>query len=152
MGQRCHKPARAQSRGKDNTMGNHMLQRRIFLSGLAGAGLVVATFHARAQRPAQPIARPPGQRLNRPLLPGRFQLGGVASGALPGVYVVLEVDAKAETMQLRDEGGTTGLVHVDDDLFDLGSLKPGDEVEVDFLVPDPGSTRLEAGAIWKVQR
>lgn len=43
-------------------------------------------------------------------------------------------------------------MHVSERTFDLGSLKAGDEVEVDFLVPEPGSTKLEAGALWKVQR
>ena len=86
-------------------------------------------------------------------MPGRFNPGGgVASGPLPGVYVVVGVDTKAATLQLRDEGGRIALVHVNEDMFDLASLKPGDEVEVDFLVPDPGSARLEAGGLWKVQR
>lgn len=127
------------------------MQRRTFASGLACAGIVTAAIGlasgARAQRPAHPIARPP-----RPLVPGRFHQSGVASGALPGVYVVLEVDKKSETLQLRDESGRTALVHVNEDLFDLDSLKAGDEVEVDFMVPEPGSAKLEAGGLWKVQR
>ena len=134
-----------------------MVQRRIFLSELSRAGIAVAAVglvsSVRAQRPAQPIARPPGLRPGGTPLPGRFDPGiGVASGALPGVYVVVGVDAKAETLQLRDEGGRTAVVHVNDDLFELESLKPGDEVEVDFLVPHAGSSRLEAAAVWKVQR
>ena len=76
----------------------------------------------------------------------------MASGALPGVYVVVGVDARADTLQLRDEGGRTAVVHVKDHVLDLASLKPGDEVQVDFLVPEAGSTRHEAGSIWKVQR
>ena len=134
-----------------------MQQRRKFVSGLGRAGLAAAAIwfipHARAQRPAQPIARPPGQRPGGPLAPGRFEAqGGVASGAIPGVYVVVAVDPKAETLQLRDGGGRTSVVHVNDHVLDLESLKPGDEVEVDFLVPAAGSNRLEAGNVWKVQR
>ena len=134
-----------------------MLQRRTFVSGLARAGIGAAAVwivsSARAQHPVQPIARPPGLRPGGPLGPGRFDSkGGVASGALPGVYVVVGVDARADTLQLRDEGGRTGVVHVNDHVLDLESLKPGDEVEVDFLVPGAGSPRLEAGSIWKVQR
>jgi len=133
-----------------------MLQRRTFISGLGRAGIGAAALwvvsNAQAQRPAHPIARPPGMRPG-PLVPGRFDsTGGVASGALPGVYVVVGVDARADTLQLRDEGGRTSAVHVNDRVLDLDSLKSGDEVEVDFLVPEPGSTRLEAGNIWKVQR
>ena len=86
-------------------------------------------------------------------MPGRFNPGaGVASGPLPGVYSVDAVDTKADTLRLRDDGGRVGVLHVNGDLFDLETLKPGDEVEVDFLVPDPGSTRLEAAGLWKVQR
>ena len=133
-----------------------MLQRRTFISGLGTAGIAAAApwivSGAHAQRPAHPIARPPGMRPGG-LVPGRFvSEGGVASGALPGVYVVVGVDARGDALQLRDEGGLTSVVYVNDRVLDLESLKPGDEVEVDFLVPGPGSTRLEAGNIWKVQR
>lgn len=123
-----------------------MLQRRTFVTGLGLAGIAACAW---AQRPAHPIARPP--RPGRQV-PGRFNTGGVASGALPGLYVVVGVDAKAPGLQLRDDSGRTGLVYVNEDLFDLETLKAGDEVEVDFLVPEPGSTRLEAGGVWKVQR
>jgi len=68
------------------------------------------------------------------------------------MFTVVAVDADAGTLRLRDDGGRSGVVHVDPDLFDLDSLKPGDQVEVDFLAPGPGSTQLEAGGIWKVQR
>ncbi|MET0542637.1 MAG: hypothetical protein ABWZ88_12860 [Variovorax sp.] len=140
-----------------NAMGVEMLHRRTFVSRLGCAGIAAAAIgtaaSAWAQRPAQPIARPPRPRPGRPLMPGRFNPdAGVASGPLSGVYVVVDVDTKAETLRLRDEGGRTGIVHVNEDMFDLESLKPGDEVEVDFMVPDPGDTRLEAGGLWKVQR
>ena len=121
-----------------------MLHRRAILA------LAALASSAWAQRPAHPIARPP--RPAGPLLPGRFAQDGVASGTVPGVYVVVDVDTKGETLRLRDQGGRTGLVHVNGDIFDLDSLKAGDEVEVDFMVPDPGSTKLEAGGLWKVQR
>jgi hypothetical protein len=132
-----------------------MLQRRTFASGIACAGIAVAAIGIApsvwAQRPAHPIARPP--RPGQPLVPGRFDPGGgVASGPLPGVYVVVDVDTKAETLKLRDGGGRTDVVRVNEGVFDLESLKPGDEVEVDFLVPGPGSTGLQAGGLWKVQR
>lgn len=123
-----------------------MLQRRTFVTVLALAAIAAG---AAAQRPAHPIARPPRPG---PPGPGRFNSGGVASGALPGLYVVVGVDINAATLQLRDEAGRTDVVHVNEDMFDLETLKPGDQVEVDFMVPDPGSTRLEAGGIWKVRR
>ena len=132
------------------------MDRRTFQSWLLdaalGAVVIGPASSAWAQRPAQPIARPPGQRPGR-LTPGRFDAGdGVASGALPGVFVVVAVDAQDETLQLRDGAGRTGLVHVNADMFDLESLKPGDEVEVDFLVRGERSTKLEAAGLWKVQR
>jgi hypothetical protein len=127
-----------------------MLLRRSLV--LCGAVCAIASG-ARAQRPAQPIARPPGQRLAGALVAGRFDAdGGSGAGASPGVYVVVRVDTQDDTLQLRDDGGRTGLVHVNGDSFDLASLQPGDEVQVDFLVPEPGHTRLEAGGLWKVQR
>jgi len=130
-----------------------MLQRRSFVFGVVSTGLAAVATGARAQRPAQPIARPPGQRAAGALVKGRFDAGeGIATGAAPGVYVVVSVDTQADTLQLRDETGRTGLVHVNGDTIDLASLKPGDEVEVDFLVPEPGRTKLEAGGLWKVQR
>lgn len=132
-----------------------MLQRRTFVSVFGWAGLAAAglgSSAAWAQRPTQPIVRPPRPYPGGPLPRGRFEPGIAGTGALPGIYVVVAVDTTAETLHLRDEGGRTGLVHVNDALFDIGSLQAGDEVEVDFLVPNPGSTKLEAGGLWKVQR
>jgi len=133
------------------------MQRRFLLRGLvrasAGALSIVLVSSARAQRPSHPIARPPGQRPNRPLMPGRFDSSdGGASGPQPGVFVIVGVDTRDETLQLRDSTGRIGIVHVDVDLFDLESLHPGDEVEVDFIVRQPGNTKLEAGGLWKVER
>jgi hypothetical protein len=86
-------------------------------------------------------------------VPGRFDPGGGgAPGPVPGVYITVAIDTRAETLQLRDESGRTRIAHVNPKLFDLESLKPGDEVEVDFLTPEPGSTKLEVGGLWKVQR
>src|SRR5687768_10602517 len=103
-----------------------MLQRRDFLSGLGRAGIAAAataiSSASWAQRPTHPIARP-----GAALLQGRFN-PGVSSGAVPGIYVVVAVDPKAETLHLRDEGGRTGVVRVKEDLFDIATLKPGDEV------------------------
>ena len=136
-----------------------MLQRRDILCRLGRAGFAAAlgiTFSAWAQRPMHPIARPP--RPERPVLPGVIVPGstepddGVASGPPPGIFTVMDVDRNDQTLRLLDEGGRTAIVHVAESVFDLETLKPGDQVEVDFLVPDLGSTRLEAGGLWKVGR
>jgi hypothetical protein len=88
----------------------NMLRRRTFVSGLGRAAVAAASIwcasNAGAQRATQPIARPPGRRPGGPLGPGRFAWqGGVASGALPGLYVVVGVDAKGDALQLRDADG-----------------------------------------------
>ena len=133
------------------------MQRRTLLSEfcclfVAALAIAAPVRQATAQRPAHPIARPP--RPDRPLAPGRFNpsADSVARGPMPGLFTVVKVDARASTIQLRDDGGRTGVVHVDGDMIDLDALKPGDFVEIDFLVPEPGSTKLQAGGIWLVQR
>lgn len=116
--------------------------------------LAVAAPPALAQRPAQPIARPRPPRPGQLPAPGRFywaEGGGVAQAPAPGLFTVVAVDTRASTVQLRDDGGRSGTVLVDPGVFDLGALQAGDQVEVDFLVPDPRSTVLAAAALWKVE-
>lgn len=36
------------------------------------------------------------------------------------------------------------------DVFDLSTLEAGDEVRVDFFVPEEGDDRLEAASKWKL--
>lgn len=127
------------------------MQRRSLLSVLAclcvgATGLAAPARHAWAQRVTNPIARP-----GRALVAGRFHRG-VAAGAMPGLFTVVAVDARTDTIQLKDEEGRSGTVHVKPDLFDIETLQAGDSVEVDFLVPVAGSTALEAGGVWEVQR
>jgi hypothetical protein len=116
--------------------------------------LAVVTPPALAQRPANPIARPRPPRPDRPPAPGRIYWvdgGGVAQAPAPGLFTVVAVDTRANTVQLRDDGGRSGTVLVDPQIFDLGALQAGDQVEVDFLVPDPGSSVIAAAALWKVE-
>jgi hypothetical protein len=129
------------------------MQRRTLLPAIAClcVGAIGPARHASAQRVTQPIARPPGQRAAGALVSGRFN-PGVAAGPAPGLFTVVSVDARASTLQLKDEGERSGLVHVNADMFDVEDLKAGDLVEVDFLVPVVGSPALEAAGIWKVQR
>ena len=132
-------------------------QRRTLLSRLggvcvAGLGLVVSGS-AWAQRATNPIARPPRQRLAGAVIAsGRFNSGGVAGGASPGLFTVVSVDGMASVLQLRDEVGTTAPVYINPSMFDVDVLKSGDQVEVDFMAPVAGNARLEAAGIWPVER
>ncbi len=132
------------------------LPRRTLLSRLGSVGVAVGLGgflgSGQAQRPSHPIARPPGRLAGAAIVAGRFNSGGVAGGASPGLYTVVSVDGKASTLQLRDEVGTTAGVYVNPSLFNIETLKAGDQVEVDFVVPAAGSTRLEAAGIWPVAR
>lgn len=129
------------------------VNRRMALSAVAmGAlALLAAAPAARAQRPAQPIYRPGWS--GRPLQPGRLQpyAGAGVAGPAPGTFTVVSINRSQSLLRLRDDGGRTADVYVRPDLYDLATLRPGDEVAVDFLVPDEGETRLAAGAIFKVE-
>lgn len=132
------------------------LQRRTLLGGLGGASLAAALAlplgSARAQRVTNPIARP--GRVAGAVALGRFRDRGqgVAGGPAPGLFTVVAVDKMNNVVQLRDDVGTTEAVHVEPDVFDVDSLKAGDQVEVDFKAPPAGSTRLEAAGIWPVAK
>ena len=49
--------------------------------------------------------------------------------------------------------GPTGTVkvHVGEGIYDISKLKPGEQVQVNFLVPDGLSTKLSAAGIWPVK-
>ena len=125
----------------------------IEIAGTLGVVALAAPAIAIAQRPAQPIARPrPPGRPDLPLLPGRLPqtsvAGGPAAGA--GVFTVSAVRARDNIVRLRDAEGRSADVYVDSDVFDLSELEEGDDVAVDFLVPEEGNKRLEAASMWKL--
>ena len=68
----------------------------------------------------------------------------------PGVFTVSAVRARDNIVRLRDADGRSADVYVDPDVFDLSTLEAGDEVAVDFFVPNEGDDRLEAASIWKL--
>lgn len=113
---------------------------------LALAPLLLAAFEggALAQRPSQPGSRP-----GRPGRPGRFY-GGVNYGAAPGVFIVAAVNTRDSLLQLRDEDSRTAEVYVSPRLFDVETLKVGDQVVVDFFVQDDNDDRLEAASIERL--
>ena len=67
----------------------------------------------------------------------------------PGVFVVRAVNDRDNIVRLSDADGWTADVHVGADLFDVSELKPGDEIVVDFVVPNDSNSRLEAAGVWR---
>ena len=130
-----------------------MLTRRAFLLASARSGLALAALASAegtwAQRPANPIARPP--RPGGMPGPGRFPgfNDGVVRPTPPGLFVVRAVDDRENIVQLCDADGRTAGVFVDPDLFDVSELKPGDEIEVDFVVPESKDAPLRAAGVWR---
>ncbi len=113
--------------------------------------ILTASKRALAQRPSRPSYRPLPGRPGRPLQPGRFS-GGMNYGPAPGVFTVSAVNARDSLLQLRDQDDRTAEVYVSPRLFDVATLQAGDEVTVDFFVPDDNDDRLEAASIDKVER
>jgi hypothetical protein len=73
------------------------------------------------------------------------------AAAVPGTFTVTSINRMQNMLRLRDDDGRGADVFVRPDLYDLSTLKPGDEVAVDFLVPDGGDKRLAAGAIFRIE-
>jgi hypothetical protein len=117
--------------------------------------VLVAPSVGVAQRATQPIRRPlPPGRPNLPLAPGRIypHTSGVAGAApSPGVFTVSSVRTRDNIIRLRDADGRSADVYVDSDVFDLSTLQEGDEVAVDFLVPNEGDDQLAASGVWKLE-
>jgi hypothetical protein len=84
----------------------------------------------------------------QPLLAQRMVGGGLNYAPKPAVYDVLSVDADARTVQLRAADGRTGTVYVAEEVFDVSTLKAGDKIRVDFVVPDASNKSLRAASVW----
>lgn len=78
----------------------------------------------------------------------RMQGGRINYAPQPAVYSVISIDSSARMVQLRAADGRTGAVYVDEDIYDLSKLKPGDKIRVDFVVPDSTNKKLSAASIW----
>jgi hypothetical protein len=78
----------------------------------------------------------------------RMTGGGLNYSPRPAVYAVISVDADERTVQLRAADGRTGTVFVSDEVFDVSTLKPGDKIRVDFVVPDETNKGLRAASVW----
>jgi hypothetical protein len=81
-----------------------------------------------------------------------FNRGGGANQApLPGVFTVVSVDSYSGLVRLRAPDGATENVRVGADTYDISKLKPGDRIQVDFLVPEDSGSPLKAASIWPVR-
>jgi len=130
------------------------VNRRIALAKLLQRALAIALLAPAAtalgQRVSQPIYRPrPGRpvRPGLPLRPGRFDSGGANYGAAPGIFTVVSISARDNTVRLGDEDGNAADVAVSERVLDVETLNAGDVVAVDFLVQGDGDERLEAASI-----
>jgi hypothetical protein len=81
----------------------------------------------------------------------RMQGGGINYAPQPDVYSVISVDSYARTVQMRAADGRTGDVYVAEGVYDLSTLKAGDKIRVDFVVPDAMNSRLSAASVWPVK-
>ena len=132
------------------------MMRRTALIQIAGTVAVMALATPAtsiAQRATQPIRRPrPPGRPDLPLVPGRLPQTSTTGGPAPaaGVFTVSAVRARDNIVRLRDADGRSADVYVDPDVFDLTTVQEGDQVGVDFFVPEEADDRLEAASIWKL--
>jgi hypothetical protein len=67
------------------------------------------------------------------------------------MFEVLSVRTSDRVIRLRGKDGRTADVHVQEHVFDVSKLKPGDKVKVDFFQPDEGDRRLRAAGVWPAQ-
>jgi len=86
--------------------------------------------------------------LRQPVSAQRMVGGGLNYAPRPAVYTVIAVDEDDQTVQLRAADGRTGTVHVAQAVFDVSTLKPGDKIRVDFVVPDEKDKTLKAASVW----
>lgn len=127
------------------------MNRRRFLASL-GLAVAATPGGVLAQRPTPPINRPVGPgRPGLPARPGRFYDGGMNYAPAAGVFKVDAVDTRENILRLSDGDGRSGNVYVSPRMFDLSTLKPGDQVAVDFFVPGDNDDRIEAASIFKLE-
>jgi hypothetical protein len=90
-----------------------------------------------------------GVAMDRPVR--RNQSGTINYAPRPGVFSVVAVDPYERIVRLRARNGAAADVYVRDGVYDLAKLKPGDRIQVDFLVPDDVDKRLAAATIWPLR-
>jgi hypothetical protein len=81
----------------------------------------------------------------------RMQGGGINYAPQPDVYSVVSIDSYARTVRMRAADGRTGDVYIAEGVYDLSTLKEGDKIRVDFVVPDAMNSKLSAASVWAVK-
>lgn len=81
----------------------------------------------------------------------RMQGGGINYAPQPDVYSVISIDSYARTVRMRAADGRSGDVYVPEGVYDLSTLKEGDKIRVDFVVPDAMNSKLSAASVWAVK-
>jgi hypothetical protein len=76
---------------------------------------------------------------------------GINYAPRPADYEVLLIDATRRMLRIQAADGRTGMVQVPEKVYDLGQLKMGDKVRIDFVAPKPGDAQLIAASVWPVK-
>ena len=92
----------------------------------------------------------PSSAQKREGLPRNQPNGGVANPVANGVFKVVSVDSYARTVQMQGAAGTVN-VYVGEGIYSISKLKPGDQIQVNFLEPDGLNNKLSAAGIWPVK-
>ena len=87
----------------------------------------------------------------QPLLAQRMVGGGLNYAPVPAVYDVVSLNREARMVRLRAADGRTGDVFFPEGVFDLSTLKSGDQIRVDFVKPDKDDKGLKAASAWPVK-
>jgi hypothetical protein len=87
----------------------------------------------------------------QPLFAQRMVGGGLNYAPRPAVYGVVSLNRDAHQVRLRAADGRTGDVFVPEEVFDLTTLKAGDQIRVDFVAPDKSKKGLTAASVWLVK-
>ena len=87
----------------------------------------------------------------QPLFAQRMVGGGLNWAPVPAVYDVVSLNREARMVRLRAADGRTGDVFFPEGVFDLSTLKSGDQIRVDFVAPDKAKKGLTAASAWPVK-
>ena len=77
--------------------------------------------------------------------------GGLNWAPVPAVYDVVSLNREARMVRLRAADGRTGDVLFPLGVFDLATLKAGDQIRVDFVKPEKADKGLKAASAWAVK-